>query len=48
MSRSVRAMSAVCGTLLAGLVALGEGVPTAPMPKVVPEAVPDKDLTADV
>ena len=48
MSRSVRAMLAVCGTLLAGLVALGEGVPTAPMPKVVPEAVPDKDLTADV
>lgn len=47
MSRSMRALAAVCGTLLAAVAALGEGVPTAPMPKVVPEAVQDKDITAD-
>src|SRR5262245_19416468 len=48
MSRSVLAMTAGCGTLLASLFALGYGLPTAPMPKVVPEAMQEKDITADV
>ena len=48
MSRSVLALAAVCGTLLFAIVALGDGLPTAPMPKVVPEAMQDKDITTDV
>ena len=48
MSRSMLAIWAVCGTLLAAVVALGEALPTAPMPKVVPEAMQDKDITAEV
>jgi outer membrane protein assembly factor BamB len=41
-------MAAVCGALLTAVVAPGAGLPTAPMPKVVPEAVQDKDVTAEV
>ncbi|MBN9120356.1 MAG: PQQ-binding-like beta-propeller repeat protein [Planctomycetes bacterium] len=48
MSRAMPALMALCGTLLAGLFALADGLPTAPMPKVVPEAMQDKDITADV
>jgi outer membrane protein assembly factor BamB len=48
MSRSVLAVSAACGTLWAALLALGNAPPTAPMPKEVPEAVQDKDITAEV
>ena len=48
MSRAMLAMTAVCGTLLTSLFALGDGLPTAPMPKEVPEAMQDKDITADV
>src|SRR3954462_13982036 len=48
MARSVLAMAAVCGALLTAVVAPGAGLPAAPMPKVVPEAVQDKDVTAEV
>ncbi len=48
MSRAMVVLSALCGTLLAAVVALGDPLPTAPMPKVVPEAMIDKDITADV
>src|SRR5438094_3287910 len=47
MARSYAAL-AVYGVLFAGLaVAGGESPPVAPMPKVVPEAPPDKDITAE-
>ena len=48
MSRSVFAMFAVCGALLTCLLVGGAAPPTAPMPKAVIEAPPDKDITADV
>src|SRR5436190_7804695 len=47
MARSYAAR-AVYGVLFAGLaVAGGEGPPAAPMPRPVPEAPPDKDITAE-
>src|SRR5215208_2588959 len=48
MSRATLAMAAVCGTLLASLFALADGLPPAPPPKAVPEAMQDKDITTDV
>lgn len=47
MSRSILAMAVICGTFLTTLASLS-ALPTAPMPKVVPEAMQDKDITADV
>src|SRR4051812_25365338 len=47
MSRSLLVNAVVC-TLLSAVAALGEALPTAPMPKVVPEAMQDKDITVDV
>lgn len=48
MSRATVVLSALCATLLGAVVALGDAPPTAPMPKAVPEAMIDKDITADV
>src|SRR5579883_1899905 len=47
MSRSISTMAVICGTLLTTLASLS-ALPTAPMPKVVPEAMLDKDITTDV
>jgi outer membrane protein assembly factor BamB len=40
--------NAVVCTFLSSMMALGEALPTAPMPKVVPEAMIDKDITVEV
>jgi outer membrane protein assembly factor BamB len=48
MSRSVFGILAICGTFLTALVALGEALPTAPMPKAVPEEMQDKNITVEV
>jgi Ca-activated chloride channel homolog len=47
MSRTMLVNAVLC-TFLSGLAALGEALPTAPMPKAVPEAMQDKDITAEV
>lgn len=48
MSRSISVLSALCASLLGAVVALGDPLPAAPMPKPVPDALIDKDITADV